>query len=1142
MYIFLSQHHAIVSLLSAAAIVLILIFPSSALTQWPRQNQNNQNNRCATFPNNERIPAMTDSHRQIFIINENEDSALLSTANSDSISLHLLESNHFLMKLYNGSVHLFDKVGMAYVGKMGGGDSATARWTWPKRAPPASQHQFHNIFSIVRLDLGNDLIKLPNGHNNNAFKELFLISSYDSVGVYDMEQNEYVYLWKSSQKHGRLEHRSPLNPEDYESPCEKWAGRNMEPLMEGIFPCLVLSEQHKKGSQNDEASYDSRMCVTADARISPSLAFNVTKMGIPFGNSPASSSATTTTPVTPTSTYHWCSSMASSTTGTLHARLETMNVALTGILHEQDNAKPRATSSSLILGYGHIGRDLFDSNWTWQSKIDTSSRAPIPSPVISPLGEHLCLAYMGFICFRTVNGSISWQVKSGLYVEDFALDDERLYAVQHLEETGTDTLVAFNLTNGEILWKFDATDEEHSGAWMLTIPQIEKVEKLQSAPFHFTAPVIFGSHVLVAFDAPHSHLHGFVKVHKEEASLSWQSTTSYPNKEARVVRLSNVMLSADTSSYYYEVTFSGALSTLKPLSQIIVSKYFSILDVQPKLLYTGFNETIRVFHNLGDDAHSGDMSCIVYVSYSSLANATISEQFSTSALLVHDDYALCSTSEIPSILKDGNTMLSVYLCLGCDPASHNPVGFTSNALDFEYATRPQLDHVNATGAPLGMNISLSLTGRHFTTLMHLPVKCRFFDANKEKSGFVETTVNARLISDSKVQCASFYPHFADSESGEIIPAVNLTSQASTCISVELSIDDGWTFFKSPLEFILYSPFLLEEVAPSIIPITAENPLYILGGTQYMDFFVAMDRIRCAFFDSGGGTRPLFAAHAECSSVGGGIADEGKRLETVDDERVLTSTRATSENLSSSPASRSGTPSYRCACLVNNLPPNLKRTGSYNLYMSLNGGINYNFTQRSIQFYNNPQLGSIAPQVGSIDGGQKVILKGNNFFASEDLVCRFAANTSAGGILVDAQFQDSSQVACITPQISINDTAPHGYLEVQVVISENGRDFTHTNVTFTFTAKQCPGEPLLCSGHGKCDPAQGTCSCDLGFTGAACETFGRIGYWTVVLIATFLVTIVFMAILLAFVTYFNRRSSQFNRMVKERKHNDISTAL
>ena len=52
----------------------------------------------------------------------------------------------------------------------------------------------------------------------------------------------------------------------------------------------------------------------------------------------------------------------------------------------------------------------------------------------------------------------------------------------------------------------------------------------------------------------------------------------------------------------------------------------------------------------------------------------------------------------------------------------------------------------------------------------------------------------------------------------------------------------------------------------------------------------------------------------------------------------------------------------------------------------------------------------------------------------------------------------------------------------LVLLYSDTNYVMSGFSARYAASACPG---ACSGHGKCDPARGTCSCAEGFTGADC---------------------------------------------------------
>jgi len=113
-------------------------------------------------------------------------------------------------------------------------------------------------------------------------------------------------------------------------------------------------------------------------------------------------------------------------------------------------------------------------------------------------------------------------------------------------------------------------------------------------------------------------------------------------------------------------------------------------------------------------------------------------------------------------------------------------------------------------------------------------------------------------------------------------------------------------------------------------------------------------------------------------------------------------------------------------------------GSVPISVTLNG-VDY-VTHRSLTYYYDTQIEvvSLAPLLGSVDGGTKLAVYGRNFLASPSLACRFYHD------VVPARFISPNEIHCLTP--------PHVSGIINVGVSVNGQDFAFgTGAAFTYTA-------------------------------------------------------------------------------------------
>ena len=93
---------------------------------------------------------------------------------------------------------------------------------------------------------------------------------------------------------------------------------------------------------------------------------------------------------------------------------------------------------------------------------------------------------------------------------------------------------------------------------------------------------------------------------------------------------------------------------------------------------------------------------------------------------------------------------------------------------------------------------------------------------------------------------------------------------------------------------------------------------------------------------------------------------------------------------------------------------------------------------SFRFLNPPVVRSIHPPNSYNQGGDRVVVSGNNFVQSNQLACKFASTPAHVPAFAPAHFISSTQLSCVTPAW---DTALSATIRVTVDITNNGVDFT-----------------------------------------------------------------------------------------------------
>jgi len=200
---------------------------------------------------------------------------------------------------------------------------------------------------------------------------------------------------------------------------------------------------------------------------------------------------------------------------------------------------------------------------------------------------------------------------------------------------------------------------------------------------------------------------------------------------------------------------------------------------------------------------------------------------------------------------------------------------------------------------------------------------------------------------------------------------------------------------------------------------------------------------------------------------------------------------------------------------------------------------FNHTGHSITVYNEPLTISIEPNYSNYSGGTQCKIRGSGFFYSDLLSCQF------GNIIVPATFNSSNMIECMSPPLKLMlEDNMVGDVKITVTVSENSKYFAFPGLAFTYLLeKECPFECL----HGKCDMSKGICKCHKGWTGQRCEVSNSHEQissiiWIIIMCCGVLAVVIFAFTLLLNLMYYRYRSKQYQRLIQERKYNDISTAL
>lgn len=93
---------------------------------------------------------------------------------------------------------------------------------------------------------------------------------------------------------------------------------------------------------------------------------------------------------------------------------------------------------------------------------------------------------------------------------------------------------------------------------------------------------------------------------------------------------------------------------------------------------------------------------------------------------------------------------------------------------------------------------------------------------------------------------------------------------------------------------------------------------------------------------------------------------------------------------------------------------------------------------SFRFLNPPVVRSIHPQNSYKQGGERLVVSGENFVPSNKLACKFAGAPTHLPVFAPAQFISNTQVSCVTPAW---ETALSAATRIAVDVTTNGVDFT-----------------------------------------------------------------------------------------------------
>lgn len=864
--------------------------------------------------------------------------------------------------------------------------------------------------------------------------EIYLSIQDDKTGIFEPWNQTFFPLWTEFIGENSIKDFSSSNilVRNQKTRCEQIASRNYEALEEGIFPCTL-----KKGP-----ILESRICI---ANVdSTKHTFNITSFPFSFQLNETDSSE-----------LFWCSSLAQAASEDY--------IAISGFLLDKD-PKTSQITKYFILGVGKIvdSKDLKEV-WSWKKALSgVENSKTLPSPVISPNGSIICINLNGIYCFRSDNGSLILLNSIQNLDTSFSLHDDVLFIVE--KQIKSDILHAFSTIDGKSLWKFD-------NATILS------------------SPIFYQNNLYLSFSSLIDKVSGISKIEPKTGTEIWSIKTSYPILKPSGVSatISNIVVTSD-STFLFRVVFwdnNGLLA-----SQIIISDYFEINNVQPQIIYIEDRKPIdnpkyQISHNLGSSINDYNVKCKIYIPGKDRVGLPTKNEYTIPNTEANEKYVSCTfDNNLPSSFFD--QQLSIFIQLENDGTI-----ISSNSLNVEIANIPKFNSQNVTGVPFGANISVQIIGNNFENHVGLPLFCKLYDQNSK--GFIETIVPAK-ISSGNVECQTFTPKFNNlDESGKNVPV-------PTKLTIDYSNDGGLKYFSSQINYYIYPPFSVQIISPTLISTTSTSSIMIEGTGEFIREFNRSESIKCGFFFK---SLLSFSAKAECNN-----------------------------------AITEGVPIYRCYCHVESISSEKKSTKEpLSFFFSLNGQ-DYNDTSNTVSFFILPTINNVEPSSGPIEESKVLNITGTGFFSSTDLYCRFTFSKREQ-IVVGAIYKSPQNVSCTTPLPPYSAHLEDKKYKALVDVSLNGLDYTNT-VTYTYSTVNC--EDPTCSGRGTCNTKTGICDCQEGYSGIRCDKLNRQPFWWIIVGLFVFVTMGFLFMQCMFCLYFKRQSLSYKKVIKERKNNDISTVL
>jgi hypothetical protein len=128
------------------------------------------------------------------------------------------------------------------------------------------------------------------------------------------------------------------------------------------------------------------------------------------------------------------------------------------------------------------------------------------------------------------------------------------------------------------------------------------------------------------------------------------------------------------------------------------------------------------------------------------------------------------------------------------------------------------------------------------------------------------------------------------------------------------------------------------------------------------------------------------------------------------------------------------------------PPGVEINTKYSFEVSLNG-VDWSASGSEFSYYEEPEISSIFPTIGPVEGGTEIFFLGKNFFnqtMAGEFLCMFTPiNVKLPPRRIPAVYHNSTALVC---------PSPGGWgqgIAVKVQVTFNGMNYDNNNFTFTF---------------------------------------------------------------------------------------------